>query len=255
MKRAAIKNAEKEEKAAQYASLMKWTKWIHEGPANGARRQHKFSRTVKGWTPTAKSTGITPGIVQEDELDDLDGLGVEDLNEIRFNQSCQGTPANAQQEADDEAEAWSMHWGAGLQSEELQWPSDMGEDLPAIMVEELLEAARTFPNETGLGWDQWHPMVFLRLSYSTQLLFVTMLMQCEQTGTWPEGVALVLIALVPKTDGGFRPIGLLPTPPRLWMRARRRAARRWEELNEREWLYAGKGKGANVAAWKQAFFA
>ena len=39
------------------------------------------------------------------------------------------------------------------------------------------------------------------------------------------------------------------------MRARRKAARRWEELNEREWLYAGKGKGANVAAWKQAFFA
>ena len=39
------------------------------------------------------------------------------------------------------------------------------------------------------------------------------------------------------------------------MRARRKAARRWEELNERELLYAGKGKGANVAAWKQAFFA
>ena len=39
------------------------------------------------------------------------------------------------------------------------------------------------------------------------------------------------------------------------MRARRKAARRWEELHQREWLYAGKGKGANVAAWKQAFFA
>ena len=39
------------------------------------------------------------------------------------------------------------------------------------------------------------------------------------------------------------------------MRARRKAARRWEELHQREWLHAGKGKGANVAAWKQAFFA
>ena len=38
--------------------------------------------------------------------------------------------------------------------DELQWPSDMGEDLPTIVVEELLEAARTFPVETGLGWDQ-----------------------------------------------------------------------------------------------------
>ena len=39
------------------------------------------------------------------------------------------------------------------------------------------------------------------------------------------------------------------------MRARRKVARRWDELNEREWLYTGKGKGANVAAWKQAFYA
>ena len=35
MKNAATANAEAEEKAAQYASLIKWTKWIHEGPADG----------------------------------------------------------------------------------------------------------------------------------------------------------------------------------------------------------------------------
>ena len=255
LKKAAIENAEKEEKAAQHASLLKWTKWIHEGPADGLRRQHKFSRTVKGWTPTAKSTGVTPDIDQEDELEDLDGISTDDLNAIRFNQASTGTPATAQQEADDEAQAWGKIWGEGTRTEELKWPSDMGDDLPAILVEELLEAARTFPVETGLGWDQWHPMVVLRLSYSTLLLLVTILMECERTGEWPAGVALVLIALLPKTDGGFRPIGLLPSPPRLWMRVRRRAARRWEELNERKWLYAGKAKGANVAAWKQAFFA
>lgn len=131
----------------------------------------------------------------------------------------------------------------------------MGEHLPKIVAEELLEACRTFPVETGLGWDQWHPRVIERLSYSTLLLLVTILMECEHTGEWPSGVALVLIALLPKPDGGFRPIGLLPTPPRLWMRARRKVARIWVELNSREWLYAGEGKGANVAAWTQAFFA
>ena len=96
-------HAETEEKAAQHASLMKWTKWIHEGPADGLIRQHKFSRTVKGWTPTAKSTGVIAGIEQEDELEDLDGVGVDDLNAIRFDQASAGTPATAQQEADDEA--------------------------------------------------------------------------------------------------------------------------------------------------------
>ena len=61
LKVAATNNAERQEKAAQHASLVKWTQWIHEGPADGQRRQHKFTRTVKGWTPTAKSTGIIPG--------------------------------------------------------------------------------------------------------------------------------------------------------------------------------------------------
>ena len=86
------------------------------------------------------------------------------------------------------------------------------------------------------------------------MLAVTLL-ECERTGVWPEGVALVLIALLPKTDGGFRPIGLMPGPPRVWMRARRNVARKWESRNTRPWLYAGKGMGANVAAWKQSFAA
>ena len=47
-KKAAVANAEKEERAAQHASLMKWTQWIHEGPADGQRRQHRFSRNAKG---------------------------------------------------------------------------------------------------------------------------------------------------------------------------------------------------------------
>ena len=45
------------------------------------------------------------------------------------------------------------------------------------------------------------------------MLLVAILMECERTGVWPARVALVLIALLPKNDGGYRPIGLLPTPP------------------------------------------
>ena len=48
LKAVATSNAEREERAANQASLMKWSQWIHEGPADGQRRQHKFTRTVKG---------------------------------------------------------------------------------------------------------------------------------------------------------------------------------------------------------------
>ena len=63
---------------------------------------------------------------------------------------------------------------------------------------------------------------------------------------------MVVIVLLPKGDGTYRPIGLLPWMPRLWMRARRIYATTWERINDRSWIYAGVGKGADVAAWKQA---
>ena len=102
-----------------------------------------------------------------------------------------GTPATAQQEADDQTDSWGMRWGAGTQVERLQWPDDMGEALPEMIADELLEACRTFPTETGLGWDQWHPRVIERLSRSILLLLVAILMECESIGEWPAGVALV----------------------------------------------------------------
>ena len=36
------------------------------------------------------------------------------------------------------------------------------------------------------------------------------------------------------------------------MRARRRQAQDWERAHPRPYLYAGQGKGAEVAVWKQA---
>ena len=85
----------------------------------------------------------------------------------------------------------------------------------------------------------------------TVLLLISILLDCERTGCWPYNVALVLIALLAKTDGGFRLIGLIPTTPRVWMRVRRKVARKWELENARRYLYVGKGMGANLAAWKQ----
>ena len=50
---------------------------------------------------------------QHDEMDDLEGIGSEELDMLRLEQNTAGTPATAQQEADDEAEAWGKHWGTG----------------------------------------------------------------------------------------------------------------------------------------------
>ena len=80
-----------------------------------------------------------------------------------------------------------------------------------------------------------------------------MLHQTETTGRWPEAAELVVIALLHKTDGGYRAIGLLPFLPRLWMRTRKNVDAEWEASMHKPYLYAGKKMGSTVAAWKQGF--
>ena len=70
----------------------------------------------------------------------------------------------------------------------------------------------------------------------------------EITGRWPEAAELVLIALLPKAEGGYRAIGFLPLLPRLWMRTRKHVAAEWEATMQKLYLYAGKKMGATVAA-------
>ena len=79
-----------------------------------------------------------------------------------------------------------------------------------------------------------------------------LLMAAEAIGQWPRNLALVLIAMLPKSDGGMRPIGLFPSLIRVWMRLRRKQCVEWERKHHREFVYAGKGKGADVAAFKVA---
>ena len=117
-----------------------------------------------------------------------------------------------------------------------------------IVVQALLAAANTFPMETGLGWDSLHPMALNRFSQGTLLWLCAVMHHAERTGEWPAAAALILIALVPKAEGGFRAIGLLPLLPRLWMRTRKNIVAEWEESLQKPYLYAGKNMGATVAA-------
>jgi len=75
----------------------------------------------------------------------------------------------------------------------------------------------------------------------------------EALGAWGQAVSLVLIVLLPKPDGGLRPIGLFPTIVRLWMRARTVQARAWEAAHAMPQLFGGAGMGAQRAAWTVAF--
>ena len=70
----AMDNAEREEAAAQRASIMAWAKWIHEGPAAGLRRQHKSSRVSDGWVPTERVSGKICDVDPNDHINFEEGL-------------------------------------------------------------------------------------------------------------------------------------------------------------------------------------
>ena len=111
---------------------------------------------------------------------------------------------------------------------QVEWPMQLGELPSKLMAHALTQVALTFPAGTGLGWDGIHPRAILRLSDETLEWLADVLRHCETTVTWPDEVSIVIIALLPKTDGGLRPIGLVPLMPRLWRRARKHVVDEWD---------------------------
>ena len=144
-------------------------------------------------------------------------------------------------------------WAAGEEWIEPDWAefNSEGDPIP-VSVPEFRGALMTFPAGSGLGWDGIHPRARDRLDDTTIQLLISLLMTCERLGKWPMAIQLVIVVLLLKTDGGWRPIGLLPFLPRIWMRVRRPIVLQWEQIQARPYLYAGAAKGATVAAWKQA---
>ncbi len=63
---------------------------------------------------------------------------------------------------------------------------------------------------------------------------------------------MVVTPLLPKPDGGFRPIGMLPGVCRLWAKSRRDAADDWEARHQRAYLSSAKGNVSLETMWRLA---
>ena len=146
---------------------------------------------------------------------------------------------------------WGIQWDVDAQPDLLEWPDDT-DTLEPISLNQFRQALFTFPAGTGPGWDGIHPRALLRLPDDVLQQWLALFLKCEREGRWPVGVGVVVVVLLPKPDGGLRPIGLIPNAPRIWMRMRRPEAKRWETKCDRSHLYAGSGRCSTVAAWKQA---
>ena len=117
---------------------------------------------------------------------------------------------------------------------------------------DIRKVAPTYRLRTGLGTDCFNPRWLGWLSDVTLDGFAKLLMAIEAPGVWPTLVQQIVIALIPKADGGRRPIGLLAMLVRVWERVRRPIVQSWRRSVERDYNWAGKGRSAQAAVWKQA---
>ena len=173
-----------------------------------------FFRSTTGWV--ADSTDDQVG-TDLSELDELEGISQEQLKAALAPSNVAGAPVGAQYAANVEKARWGIQWDSEAEADQLEWPNDTA-TLEPISLCQFREALFTFPTGTGLGWDGIHPRALLRLPDDMLLQWLAFYLKCEREGKWPAAVGVVVVVLLPKPDGGFRPIGLLPKDPRIWMR-------------------------------------
>ena len=114
-------------------------------------------------------------------------------------------PLTDQATDDREATTWSELWHEG-RSYEASVADDECPLLQQLQPQWLCDAARTFSTDTGLGSCNISPRALLRLPAVLLEWLARLLGAVERAGRWPRLWQLVLVVLLPKLDGGRRPI-------------------------------------------------
>ena len=120
--------------------------------------------------------------------------------------------------------------------------------LPLITATEIRRAARTFPAGAAVGPDGWKPRDIGALS-DEAFFPLAGLFNAAEVAAYPLG-ELVDIVFLPK-PGGERPIGLICTLLRLWCRCRRKYAREWERMNDRNYFWAAEERSSEEGVHHQ----
>ncbi len=199
-------------------------RWAEEASQAGAAMAHRWTKVPEGWRP-------------ETVRAEVDGLPA--------------ITANPAAVVEAERSKWHKLWCPDeVPLETLEWPA--AAPLARPTVSSFRRAANRIPRTTGIGVEGILPADFDILDDRGIEACIDVMMACEAVGYIPKAIALILVRMIPKRDGGRRPIGLLPSLYRIWAKLRAGEVRNWEREWAREYFTAGPGKSADAAAWKTA---
>ena len=249
------KKAETLEVKLKFMRLKAWREWLGWKLRSSASRfapsrdAFRWIRAPTGWAPSkAGPEALNDAIPDEDGECDIDFANWKPSAVV-----LQSVPICDQAQVEREAAEWAGQWAANAPYLHPVFPPELLQALPPASPAQIREAACTFPVSTGIGADNFAPRAVCRLTDRLLLALAAIFTAAENLGRWPDLVALVLIVLLPKSDGGFRPIGLFPTLIRIWFRLRLPIMRAWETRNAMPQMFGGQGMGAQRAAWVAAF--
>ena len=125
-------------------------------------------------------------------------------------------------EVDTLSSFWrAEHWA------EPAWVPQERLPLPRMSARNLKEVALTFPATTSGSIDGFHPRTLGLLPDEGLEVLAAILQAIEGLGLYPSQQMFLVIQMLGKPKGGYRPIVMFSAIARLWERARRREARAW----------------------------
>jgi hypothetical protein len=230
------------------------------GPARPSRMAYRWLRGAAGWQRSPLGPTWMNDEAEQERLDvasdDCPAHLVEPSGRPsrlwRPQEQNTATVLCDQADVEREADDWARIWDEGA-AYDTHFDDPVCRDLVPLRVWAVQHSAASFPVGTGRGSDNIAPRAFGRLSTDLLTALCVLLMAAELRGGWPAVVDFVMIMLLPKSDGGRRPIGLFPALPRIWARARSVAAQAWESQHSRPYIFGGAGRGAQRAAWLSGF--
>ena len=221
---AARRRADKANSAATSARHAKWKEALGKGQCTTqgrmpSRHAYRWVKGLTGWIPAS----IGDQTDNEDVPNEDPGVDSQlDCNNLAAENSVKnlqtwagdrniGCPLNDQAQVNKEGEMWASIW-ATQQAYSVQFPQEVDAPLEPLTVDVIRRAASAFAADTGVGCDNIAPRAIARLSDEAIGALADIFHLAEETGQWPAALDLTLVVLIPKADGGRRPIGLFPTP-------------------------------------------
>ncbi len=199
----------------------KWRHWLTDNFHRGARNAHKATKVIEDEQPT---TVITPkGVISADP--------VEFLRSKR--------------------DKYRALWAASETPIEYKWHGRIAE-LPRLAVEELRAASASFADDTASAYDGIHVKAYRLICDQGLEALAKILAAVEASGRWPTAASLTTVTLIDKKSGGHRGIANLTSTYRIWSKARKPWAQRWEDANQRPFFAASRGVGPIDAVYRQA---